>query len=320
MRAMISGARVSLTTVLLASACAGAQMSRASGEGDDVGESANDETGNDDDDDSASDPSGASTTGTDPTTNDTDPSDPTDPVDDATSDPTDPSDTDPSDTAPTDTDPTADDSSSTDPSATETSESDPSDTDSSDSDAESSSDGGTTDDSATTDATDTEAPDDVDLSGWLLVQTASSRELVIPDGTIVPPGGFLVIGRNSSAASFQDFWGVNWGDEVVYIEGQDNFPTINGAETYTLSDPNDVVIDGPTPALELSTSSARIDAAMAGTADAAWESSPTPNTTAVPGSSDATGGVAGVPYISEYADTTGQGNFDFEFVEVHVPL
>ena len=314
MRAMISGARVSLATVLLAGACAGAEMSRASGEGDDVGESANDETGNDDDD-SASDPSGASTTGTDPTTDDTDPTDPTDPVDDATSDPTDPS----------ETDPTAEDSSGTDPSATETSESDPSDTDPSDtdpsdSDAESSSDDGTTDDSTTTDSTDTAAADGVDLSGWRLVQTESSRELVIPDGTIVPAGGFLVIGRDASAASFQEFWGVSWGDEVVYIEGQDNFPTINGAETYALSDPNDVIIDGPTPALDLSTSSARIDAAMAGTADAAWESSPTPNTTAVPGSSDATGGVAGLPYISEYADTTGQGNFDFEFVEVHVPL
>lgn len=311
MRAMISGARVSLATALFASACAGAQMNRASGEGDDVGESANDDTGNDDDDDdeSDSDPSDP-TDDTGATSND---SDPTDPVDDVTTDPTDPSETDPSET-----DPTAEESTGTDPSATETSESDPSDT--SDSDAESSSDDGTTDDGTTTDATDTEAPNEVDLSGWLLVQTASSRELVIPDGTIVPAGGFLVVGRNSSAASFQDFWGVSWGDEVVYIEGEDNFPTMNGLETYTLRDPNDAVVDGPTPALDLSTSSARIDAAMAGTDETAWESSLTPNTTAVPGVSDATGGVAGVPYISEYADTTGQGNFDFEFVEVHVPL
>lgn len=308
MRATTSG--LSLTLALLASACAGAEMNRTSGDGDDVGESANDETAGDDDDDS--DPSDPSTTSDAPTTDDpsttdpatTDPTDPTDPLDGSTTDP-----------SASETDPTAEDSTGSDPSTSESSDTDPT-------DAESSSDDGAVEESTTTDATesDTQSSDEIDLSGWTLVQTASAREIVIPDGTLVPVGGFLVIGRNASAATFQDFWSVAWGDDVVYVEGGDDFPTINGDETYTLRDPNDVVVDGPTPALALSTSAARVDAAMAGTAEAAWESSATPNTSAVPGESVATGGASGVPYISEYADTTGQGNFGYEFVEVHVPL
>jgi hypothetical protein len=308
MRATIFGARVSLATVFVVSACAGAQMNRP-GEGDEIGNVDSEDTGNDDDDPSASDDD---TTTNDPSTTDpTSPTGATDPVDEETSDPTD---TDPTDTDPTDTDPT-DDPTDDESSGEASSGTDPSDTDPTDD--ESSSEGSSSDDGA---ATDTDAPSEVDLSGWVIVQTASDRELVIPDGTLVPAGGFLVVGRNASSATFQAFWGVAWADEVVYVEGLDSFPSINGAETYTLRDPNNAVVDGPTPALELSSSSARVDAAMSGSEEAAWESSLAPNADAVPGASDASGGVSGVPYISEYADTTGAGNFAYEFVEIHVPL
>lgn len=301
-----------LALLLLVAACASGEMNRSSSEGDSVGESG----GDSDDDDSAS---------TDAPT--TDPADSTSAESDdgASESPVDPSDTDPSDTDPGTTGASATDPSETDPSETDPSDSsgtDPSDTDPTDTDptdtdpSESSGEGGSTDDGG---MTDTDAPGEVDLSGYILIQTASAREFVIPDGTVVPLGGFLVIGRNASPGTFQDFWGVNWGDGVVYLEGLDSFPTINGDETYSLLDPAEDIIDGPTVALEIATSMARTNANLSGGDADGWEVAPSPNDTAVPGTSAAIGGTSGVPYISECADTTGAGNYDYEFVEIHVP-
>lgn len=160
---------------------------------------------------------------------------------------------------------------------------------------------------------------DVDLSGWIVVQANSAREIVIPDGTVVPAGGTLVIGRNAAPGAFQDFWGANWGAEVVYVDGLDDFPTINGDETYTLQTPETTVIDGPTAALELATGALRNDADLDAGNAAAWDVTLAPNLEATPGSSSATGGTPGIPYISEVVDTTGAGNFPYEYVEIHVP-
>ena len=298
------------TLLLLASACAGAEMGgRASG-ADDIGNSGLESSESTVTAADGSVTAAASTTDSDdsgddaPSSLDASATDPTD---------TDPTDTDPSDTDPSDTDP-----STTDTGATDTGATDPSTTDGSVSDSDpSTTDGGTSDDGATTD---TAAPDAVDLSGYVLLQANSFREIVLPEGTIVPVGGLVVVGRNASPGTFQDFWGVNWGDDVVYVEGLDDFPVINGAETYTLLDAARNVVDGPSPALTVATSAARVDATLSGSDASAWEVAVAPNSTAVPGLSAATGGTSGVPYISEYADTTGNGNFDFEFVELHIPL
>ncbi len=160
--------------------------------------------------------------------------------------------------------------------------------------------------------------EDVDLSGYTVVQTGSDREFVLPAGTVVPLGGSLVIARNASPGAFQGFWGVNWGDEVVYIDGADQFPTINGGETYSLRAPDDTLVEGPTPTLDLSTVMARTDAdADAGDTDA-WSVDVAPNDGSTPGSSDAVGGVSGTVYISEYTDPVGAGNFVYEYVEISV--
>jgi hypothetical protein len=285
------------TLVLLSSACAGAEMNRSSSAGDDVG---NDDSG---DADSADDAPATTSPGTSGGAEETTTDDPTAGVDGGSteSDPTDPTD---SESAGTSGDP-ATDPSATDSSATDSSATDPS-TDSS-----------TTDPSATD--SDTQGAEFVDLSGYTVVQTASAREFVIPDNTIVAVGTVIVIGRNASPGTFQDFWDQNWGDEVVYFEGLDVFPTINGDETYSLLDPGQVVVDGPTPPLELSTVLARTDASLDGSDEAAWVLGVSPNDDSNPGVASATGGTVGVPYISEYADPTGPGNFDFEFVEIHVP-
>lgn len=274
-------------------ACAGAEMNRGASSGDDVGEGGS---------------SGADTQGDGPVT--TDPGTSGDAEDSTGVDPTAGVDGESGATEPAEssdgTDPTADASSSDGTSG------DPTDTDPSTS---------TTDPGTTTDATetDTQGVEFVDLSGYTIIQTDSAREFVIPDNTLVNVGTVIVIGRNASSATFQDFWGQSWGDEVVYFEGLDVFPTINGAETYSLLDPDQNLVEGPTPPLELATVLARTDASAAGDDDGAWELGLSPNFDSTPGVASATGGTVGVPYISEYSDPTGSGNFDYEFVEIHVP-
>lgn len=301
-----------LCTFVITAGCASGEMHRAAGDGEGgPGDGGADEDG------SSSDPSG--TPGT---------------SDDGAEDPSAPGDS--SDSDPSNTDPTVGDSSDSDPSDTDPSDSDPTDTDSdpTDTDPSDSSGGeeestGDPTDATTTDATttdtdpsetdsDTAVAEPVDLSGYTVMQTNSFREYVIPDGTIVPRGGYLVIARSASPGAFQDFWGVNWGDDVVYIDTDDAFPTINGAETFSLYDTSDVLVDGPTPLLDLATGATRLDPTMDASDPTAWEVNETPNASASPGAGGPEGGASGAPFLSEYVDPTGAGNFAYEFVEVRV--
>lgn len=174
------------------------------------------------------------------------------------------------------------------------------------------------DDGESTDE-DTGSPGVVDLSGFVVVQTDSAREITIPDDTMVPVGGALVIGRNATLGEFEDFWGVTLGDDVVYIDGVDLFPACNGDETFSLLTPLRTIVDGPTPPLTISTLIERTDASMPADNEGAWVSSALPNTDATPGTGVDAGGEMGVPYISEIVDATGAGNFSYEFVEIRVP-
>jgi hypothetical protein len=167
-------------------------------------------------------------------------------------------------------------------------------------------------------SSDSGEPGVVDLSGFILVQTDSAREITIPDDTIVPVGGALVIGRNATLGEFEDFWGVTLGDDVVYIDGVDVFPACNGDETFSLMTPLRTVVDGPTPALTISTLLERTDASAPADDEGAWVSSALPNTDGTPGTGIAAGGDTGVPFISEIVDATGAGNFSYEFVEIRI--
>jgi len=158
----------------------------------------------------------------------------------------------------------------------------------------------------------------VDLSGYVLVQTESDREFVLPAGTVVPEGGYVVVGREATADAFAGFWGIAWADDVVYLDSGDALPIINGDETFTLRDPGGAVVDGPSVAMLASTAMVRTDADAAASEASAWQSVETPNDGATPGSGDDVGGDSGVPYISEVADATGNGNFPFEFVEIRI--
>lgn len=157
-----------------------------------------------------------------------------------------------------------------------------------------------------------------DLSGWVLVQTDSARELQLPPGTLVPPGGAVIVVRDTTAAAFAAFWAFAWDDTLVFVDGGGDFPTMNGDETYALRDPDDVLVDGPSPPLVAETAWLRIDADASGATLAAWQAVEDPNAEITPASASASGGASGVPYVAQIVDATGNGNYVYEFVEIRV--
>lgn len=155
----------------------------------------------------------------------------------------------------------------------------------------------------------------LDLSGWILVQTDSPRELVLPAGTVLEPGMVLVVGRSANQADFEDFWGVTLGAGALYVSGGGDFPTINGDETYTVRDADDLVVDGPTPALLLGENQQRDDAGLPAADGGAWSVSANPNDTATPGDADPSASAAGLA-ITEVSDVIGAGGYVYEFIEL----
>ena len=154
--------------------------------------------------------------------------------------------------------------------------------------------GGTTSDTGTSDAGDTAIDDDVDLSGWTVVQTNSAREFVLPDGTIVPRGGTLVIARDASPGAFQAFWGVNWGDDVVYVDGMTRFRRSTATRPTRCARPTGRSPRGRRPRSARHRARAHRRGRAAGDAGA-WAVDLAPNDDATPGTSVATGGASGRP-------------------------
>jgi len=161
-------------------------------------------------------------------------------------------------------------------------------------------------------------PDAIDLSGWTLVQQNSTKSFTIPAGTVLHEGGYLVVGRKASKEQFESFWGRSLGEDVVYVNALDQWPVINGGETFELRDLGGRSVDGPSVAMP--SAGGAVVARIPGTpapSPLSWTSSPAAvlsNATPGTGQSPATSPV-GV-YVSEFADAVGSGNFVYEFVEV----
>jgi len=150
--------------------------------------------------------------------------------------------------------------------------------------------------------------DSVDLSGWTVVQTGSDRTFTLPAGTVLPAGAVLVVGRDASRGAFEQHWGA-LDEDVVYVDSEDSFPAINGDETFSVRDPSDAVIDGPTPALESGQAMARTDVSGTGSWTSGGEGD------AAPGVGHAFSGTSGV-FITEVSDASGSGSFVYEFIEL----
>jgi hypothetical protein len=163
-------------------------------------------------------------------------------------------------------------------------------------------------------------PDAIDVSDYELVQTDAFRVITLPPGTVVPPGAYLVIGRDATRVQFEAFWGALPAD-AVYVDGAtldpDTFPTINGDESYELLDASGAGVDGPSAPLALLGNLQRVDPGEPATLAASWASSIDANTDATPGAGQVDSALFSGIYISEVSDTAGSGNFVYEFVELY---
>ena len=153
----------------------------------------------------------------------------------------------------------------------------------------------------------------LDISGWSVVQSNSTSTYTFPSGTTAAPNSYVIIGRYTDKASFETAWGVTLSSDVVYLNGNNLMPMINGAEVYGLYNDSSTLMDGFTPA-SLNPSGNSIQRTTLG-GDASdsgnWSSSAMANAT--PGSGASGNGTAGLR-ISEYSDA---GNYINEFVELY---
>ncbi|MEZ4228458.1 MAG: amidohydrolase family protein [Polyangiaceae bacterium] len=161
-------------------------------------------------------------------------------------------------------------------------------------------------------------PADLDVGGWELVQTNSDRTYTIPTGTMIPAGGYLIIGRNATKAAFENHFQVTLGANVVYIDSGDKSFSINGDETFSLLNDASSVIDGPSIAMPASASRNYQRVQPVGPANMAssWLDQTDAITNATPGGGQTIPGTLVGVYISEIGDRSGSGNFNYEFVEL----
>ncbi|MEA2326402.1 MAG: serine protease [Thermoanaerobaculia bacterium] len=154
----------------------------------------------------------------------------------------------------------------------------------------------------------------VNIGSWTLTQANSTLTYTIPAGTTIASKGYVIIARNATKTAFQTYWGVTLGANVVFINSADTMPQINGSETYTLKNASGVTIEGTTVAMDTSGGSdfQRATCGAIGTLSS-WTKSA--STSGSPG----TGGLNGCnkgPFINEFSDALGTGNYVYEFIEL----
>ncbi|BCW93371.1 MAG: hypothetical protein KatS3mg007_1265 [Thermoanaerobaculum sp.] len=156
----------------------------------------------------------------------------------------------------------------------------------------------------------------LDVSNYRLVQINASFTYTIPAGTRIADGGYLVIARNASKATFEAFWGVTLPSNVTFINAGGAFPVINGDEQFTLYDAAGTRLDGRT--IKMPTGGGytvqRKDPCLAAGKSTSWTISAA--SLATPGTGAGPGCGKGL-VINEFADPAGSGEYVYEFIELH---
>lgn len=160
---------------------------------------------------------------------------------------------------------------------------------------------------------------ELDLGGWVVRQTDSTQNYTLPAGTRARSAGFVIIARDAAQAAFETYWGVTLGANVTFVNSGGAMPVINGDETYTLENATGTVIEGPTRAIKSGggESLRRVDFALAANNAAAWTASGAAPGQTTPGSLDAPARQSGQIQFSEIADSSGTGNFIYEYLEFY---
>src|SRR3954454_11417008 len=154
----------------------------------------------------------------------------------------------------------------------------------------------------------------VNIGGWTLTQANATLTYTIATGTTIPSKGYVIVARNATKTASQPFWGVPLAANVVFINAADTMPQINGSETYTLKNASGVTIEGTTVAMDTSGGSdfQRATCGAIGTLSS-WTK------LASASGSPGAGGLNGCnngPFINEFSDALGTGNYGYEFIEL----
>ena len=162
-----------------------------------------------------------------------------------------------------------------------------------------------------------DVPAEVDVSGFQVVRVSNSATFTLPANTIVPVGGYVVIGRNATQAAFETFWGTTLAANVTYLNAADRLIVINAtAGGYTLRRNAATVLDGPTVGITSPSSFQRLQPVAAADQTSSWSTVGADEAT--PGSGQEVGAPsASGCYISEISDAVGNGAFVNEFIEIH---
>ncbi|MEA2238126.1 MAG: hypothetical protein QOC81_2850 [Thermoanaerobaculia bacterium] len=155
----------------------------------------------------------------------------------------------------------------------------------------------------------------VNIGGWSLTQANATLTYSIPAGTTIPSKGYVIIARNATKTAFQTYWGVTLAANVVYINSADTMPQINGSETYTLKNASGTTIEGTTVAMDAAGGSA-FQRATCGAIGILSSWTKSASSLGHPG----TGGLNGCnkgPFINEFSDALGTGNYVYEFIELY---
>jgi len=159
-----------------------------------------------------------------------------------------------------------------------------------------------------------------DMGGFKIYQDESGkprRTFTFPASTFVVPGTVIVIGRKATETAFRTFWKIPGGTAFIYFNSADKFPVFpsqDDGQFFTVVAPDGTVVDGPT-ILHSSGSGKKYYQRKLPAAQANLATSWINVTLPTPGVASA--GTTQLPlFISEWADPTGNGEFDYEFIEI----
>ena len=172
---------------------------------------------------------------------------------------------------------------------------------------------------ASADAMFTTGPASIDVSGWTLKHYSATLTYVIPPGTTIPSGGYVVVGRNGTRAEFLSAF-PSMPAATVYLNSNADgsrstagcFPQINGDESFELYNASSTLLDGPTiPMSTTHRAYRRVNPGDPPGASGSWNV--VAESLANPGQGAGAGSLAGVR-INEMSDAA---DYTKEFVELY---
>jgi hypothetical protein len=165
----------------------------------------------------------------------------------------------------------------------------------------------------------------IDISGWSMTQANKESTFTFPADTILYPGEYVIISRNSDRGPFEAAWlgeGQTLGDNVHFFNTGNQFMVLNGSTTtFDLKNAQGGLVDGPTFDLKDNRTYQRIMPVAPADLEDSWVmmtgATPGPGTDSTPGFGQTILAPPAGVYISEISDAKGSGNYPYEYIEIY---